>query len=120
MRMIQLVLFVVLYPAVRLFGFGLAAARMVRSRLREGAWPRPEPGPRSRSPFVSQIEAVLQHTGPAAFCLPCLATRLALPEKQLRVATRFLRLHPDIRVHVGACHICQRWERVIRMVAPRA
>jgi hypothetical protein len=119
--MIQLALFVVLYPAVRLFGFGLAAALMLRSRLCADAWSRrDEPAPRRRSPFVSQIEAVLQQAGPAAFCFPCLATRLALPEKQLRVATRFLRLRPDIRVHLGACHICQRWERVIRMVASRA
>jgi hypothetical protein len=118
MRMTQLGLFIVLYPAVRLLGLSLTLARMLRSGIRSGVWQWRNPT--ASNPFVSQIEVVLQQSAPAALCVPCLATKLAVPEKELRGAARLLTPHPDIRVHFGACHVCQRWERVIRMIAPSA
>jgi hypothetical protein len=112
MRMTRLAVFTVLYPAVRLFGLGLAVARTLRSGHRSGA--------RHSSPFVPQIEALIRQTIPTAICFPCLGTKLALPENEIRVAARVLAHRPDFRVHVDACHICQRWERVIRKVASSA
>jgi hypothetical protein len=96
-------------------------ARTLGARHRSGAWQwRLGPTPLHSSPFVAQIEVLLRQSMPVAVCFPCLATKLALPENEIRVAARVLAHRPDFRVHVDACHICQRWERVIRKVASSA
>jgi hypothetical protein len=63
-----------------------------------------------------RIEVELQQGAPGAYCFPCLATKLTVPVKELLDAAQLLVLDPNIRVHQGACHLCERWERVIRLI----
>jgi hypothetical protein len=76
--------------------------------------------------YVGEVEglccrtkAVLRHGGRAAYCFPCLATKLTVSPKEVLDAAQVLILHPEVRVYLGACHTCYRWERVIRALTPR-
>jgi hypothetical protein len=60
----------------------------------------------------------LQQSAPAAYCLACLATKLTVPVKQVLDEAHLLILDPNVRVHQGVCLACERWERVIRFIAP--
>jgi hypothetical protein len=111
-RVTQFWLFIILYPAVKLFGLSIAVARLLRSGVwRWHAMPPPIP-----QPFVRRIEVALQRSAPAAYCFSCLGTKLTVPVKGLLGAKRVLVHHPAIRVHHGVCHVCEHWEQVISAV----
>jgi hypothetical protein len=70
------------------------------------------------NPLAEQLQEHLLRHQPYVFCYPCLSTRLAASEKDVREAAQLLLVTQDFALVRGVCLQCRRADNLLALKGP--